>query len=491
MSQRRLAPFAVLAACLGFFSLVRCSAGDDPALAKEIEVRLDELHAAGHLHGAAIVARGPERLCSKGLGLEHSGQPRPVTVTTMFHLASVSKLMTQIAALRLVDEGALDLDAPIAAYRPTLPDALGRRLTMRHLLTFSSGLPREIARSGSSLAGVAFDADGRAGPFLDDLDPALEFEPGSRRQYSNLGYWYAGAVLEAITGETFADAIDALVFAPAGMEQSGFALALRDAPGIAWPHEAFEGVLRPLDAFDAAPRYASGGLFSTARDLHRLGVALTSGDLLTESSRRELWTQFGTNERRRGEPRFFTGGLPGFANVFAIDPERGIMVILLNNTMHASPDLLVDVAREMHGLAAGDTPERARPRPTFDYSVFTPGMPDPTAPLATSVIDLADAIETNDVRVVAAAIERTHPFSSPPTDAKLRELARHALDLRARVGGWRCFGHRWNGDDHRSLTVIVRGDGTTAEARLTYRSTEDAPGRLASIDIRLTNIGSP
>lgn len=122
----------------------------------------------------------------RGLDTEPGGSP--LDETKKFRIASLTKIFTQLALLRLSDQGLLDLDAPLSDYRPGLGSSWADQVTVRQLLSFRSGLPREW-EGDPETSGVSFDAGGLAGPFLDGLaaiGPSVE--PGTRTQYSNLGY---------------------------------------------------------------------------------------------------------------------------------------------------------------------------------------------------------------------------------------------------------------------------------------------------------------
>ena len=136
--------------------------------------------------------------------------------TSRFRLASLTKLFTQLAILRLVDDGRLDLDATLASVRPGFDAAWAETVTIRQLLTFRSGLPRERSGAMNPIdAGVTYDATGGA---LVDLDTwtadGPSVAPGTRTQYSNLGYFHLGAVIEAVHGAPYETALRELVARP-------------------------------------------------------------------------------------------------------------------------------------------------------------------------------------------------------------------------------------------------------------------------------------
>lgn len=172
----------------------------------------EELIAAGHVPGlvvAAARAGGPVET----LALGTDGAGAPLAPETLFPVASVTKLATALAALRLVDQGRVGLDDELAQL---LPEAAAARpgVTLRSLLCHTSGLP--------------LDVPAEAAPYAEGLDwrrlaeacaqTPLEAEPWSRVQYSNVGYGLVALLAERLTGQGFAAALRELVLEPLGVE---------------------------------------------------------------------------------------------------------------------------------------------------------------------------------------------------------------------------------------------------------------------------------
>lgn len=137
-------------------------------------------------------------------GVMDANKRQRVSVDTLWPAASVGKPVFAFAALRLVDLGKLDLDRPLKAYLPdhTPDDPRGNRITARHVLSHSSGLPNW--------------RDGDNQPLVPD------FEPGSRFRYSGEGYYYLQRVVEHVTGTGFQQFMEDSLFAPLGMHSSTY-----------------------------------------------------------------------------------------------------------------------------------------------------------------------------------------------------------------------------------------------------------------------------
>jgi beta-lactamase class C len=173
---------------------------------------LEELRAAEGLSGLALVtARGDGGIGGLFVGTDPIGQP--LGPETLFPVASITKLATALAVLRLVDAGELSVDDPLARH---LPEAGSARpgVTLRGLLSHSSGVPYHIPED------TAAYGPGATWRVLADkcLATPPERPPGTYVQYSNLGYGLLALVVERRTGQEFPDALARLVLDPLGIE---------------------------------------------------------------------------------------------------------------------------------------------------------------------------------------------------------------------------------------------------------------------------------
>jgi CubicO group peptidase (beta-lactamase class C family) len=165
------------------------------------------------MRGIAVgVARGdqsPEFLCE---GTDAAG--RPITEQSLFPVASLTKLATALAVLRLADAGRLAMDDPLASHIPEAVAAGDWDVTVRRLLSHTSGLPLDLAPE------IAPYAPGLDWPALADacIQTPLQRPPAKRVQYSNVGYGLLAIVVEREMGQSFASSLDELVLKPLGIE---------------------------------------------------------------------------------------------------------------------------------------------------------------------------------------------------------------------------------------------------------------------------------
>jgi CubicO group peptidase (beta-lactamase class C family)/D-alanyl-D-alanine dipeptidase len=212
-----------------------------------------------------------EIVWAQGFGVARADST-PATAETVYRAGSVSKILTDLAVMRLVEAGKVALDTPITRYLPefTPPNPSGTPLTLRLLMSHYAGLVREPAvgnyfdTSGASLAATVASLNGTP----------LIYAPGTRYKYSNAGLAVVGAVIERVTGEPFAGHVQRAVLDPLGAAHSAFTrtpdVAARLADAQMW---TLDGRRSRAPAFEFGMS-SSIGLYATVTDLARLWTAL-------------------------------------------------------------------------------------------------------------------------------------------------------------------------------------------------------------------------
>jgi CubicO group peptidase (beta-lactamase class C family) len=336
---------------------------DGTALAARVDevlARWDRSDAPGLAVG---VVRGGELVLERYVGMADLELGVPVAPGTLFDIASTSKQFTAAMALLLADDGLLDLDDPVQAYVPELPDH-GAPLTVRHLVHHTSGIRDYLALR--HVAGIDerdfFDMQ----DVLDHVvaQRGLNFPPGSRHLYSNSGYVLLALIVTRLTGTSFDDACRARIFAPLGMASSRFR---EDCA------EVFAGMVQMyrLDEKDRLRKVVvnddvvgDGALLTTLRDLARWEANYVHGtvggaDFFARMA--EPGTPEGDEERYgfglhsgeyRGLPTVSHGGnLTGFSGEFLRFPGQALTVICLAN--HGGVDAGA-IARRVADVYLGD-----------------------------------------------------------------------------------------------------------------------------------------
>lgn len=219
------------------------------------------------------IIQGDQIIHLRGYGVaDETG--RPVTVQTPFRIGSITKSFTALAVMQLAEAGKIELDAPVRRYLPwfrAADEAASAKITVRHLLNQTSGL--------STLAGNAYwdKQDGLEAAVRNLRTVKLSQPVGEGFQYSNINYTIAGLVVEAASGQPYADYIAQHIFAPLAMRHSYTTPAPALADGLAMGHLYSMGRM-VADIGVEPPAYQPAGFVSTSvEDMSRFAVAQLNG----------------------------------------------------------------------------------------------------------------------------------------------------------------------------------------------------------------------
>jgi CubicO group peptidase (beta-lactamase class C family) len=278
-----------------------------------------------------------------GRGVTNVDHPLPVDADTLFQVGSITKTYTATAAMRLVDEGRLDVDKPVRTYLPDLRlahEPTAAALTLRHLLTHTGGFVGDyFADTGRGDDALARYAGEMAG--LEQLTPA-----GETYSYCNSGFSLLGRVIEAVTGQSFEAAIKRLVLEPMGLRRSFL------FPEEVMPHRFAVGhrvqggratVLQPWQLPRAAT--PAGGLVASVRDQLRYarlqlgdgstpdGARLLAPGTLGEmrSPRLASWLSIGLAWNVARDTVWHGGGTYGQLTLLHVDLGRRLALSVLTN----------------------------------------------------------------------------------------------------------------------------------------------------------------
>lgn len=312
---------------------------------------------AGRSPGLAAAVVTPEgRLWSLGLGEANSTTGEAVTGRTLFRIGSITKTFTGALLLALAERGLLGLDDPVERWVPEFGGVLyptrdSPRVTLRHLVTHTSGLPRVGRLDYTDPGREVSEADLVAAL----RDQRLEFAPGARVQYSNLAMAVAGLALARAGGRPLRELLAELVLEPLEMGRTTFDPAGLEDPGAAQGHALRKEAFEPGEPWRLGAAEAAGGLWSSLEDMTRYAAFQLAAwpprddpeqGPLRRARVRESHTPWGP--LMAGQPRFgvnwavglhpaqgavvsHAGGTYLFAASVRLLPERGLGVVLLAN----------------------------------------------------------------------------------------------------------------------------------------------------------------
>jgi CubicO group peptidase (beta-lactamase class C family) len=276
---------------------------------------------------------------SRAFGL--AAPRRPATIRTLFQAGSISKTFTAVAALRLVELGALSLDGDVrqrlTSWRlPDSPLLEGRSVSLRGLLSHTAGINQEGGRGyarNAPLPTLLDILDGRAPANTDPI--RVVTAPGTAWNYSGGGYYITQALMQDATGTPYPELMAGLVFQPLGLRDSRFAQPL-DERHIPFAARAAGADGAPLDGgWRVNPELAAGGLWTTPRNIARLLLAISRswrgerGGILGMAAARHMMTRglgnwgLGVDLGTPAQARHFghTGHNIGFASEFIMYPD--------------------------------------------------------------------------------------------------------------------------------------------------------------------------
>ena len=316
---------------------------------------------------SVVVIDGGHVVLTKGYGLADVENRVPTSADTVFRIASVSKSITATAAMKLVESGELDLDAPIQRYCPDFPKKPWA-ITTRELLTHQSGI-RDY-RNEEETVNTRHYSSIRETLTQFASDP-LEFEPGTKMQYTSYGYIVLGCVIEGASGTSYDRYMNKAIFDAAQMR----ATRLDDVFAII-PHRArgykisASGELQNSIFVDVSNKLPGSGINSSVRDMSNFVTALYASKLVSRATLDRMLTSAKTRDDTatiygfgffRGGPLGKYHGLEeaghggdqqGVSSVLYLLPERQFGVVFLSNMEGQSSLELINLSRRIYDIVS-------------------------------------------------------------------------------------------------------------------------------------------
>jgi len=297
-----------------------------------------------------LVMKDGKELLKKGYGYSDVTKKSSVDPeTTMFRLASISKLFTWVSVMQLSEQGKLDIDADVNNYLDfKIAPAFNKPITLRNLMTHTGGF-EEVVHD------IIFVDPKKAHSLRDFMlqnQPRRMYPPGEIPAYSNYGVGLAGYIVERVSAEPFEQYVSEHIFMPLGMKHSSFnePMTAELAPYVSDGYRATtEKPAIGFEIFNPAP---AGGISSAAGDMEKFGLALLNGGeldghrILKNETRDAMWTrQFGTSDSLppqcmgfyqtwRNNLRFIghDGDLVAFHSMFLLDPTQNLVLFVSYNS---------------------------------------------------------------------------------------------------------------------------------------------------------------
>lgn len=477
-----LLPFAPLAQAAA-------SAEEQQAFFGELLTSMMQRHEIPGL--AAVMVQGDQTLFTVGYGWANVAQQvRVEPERTVFLFGSVSKVLTSVAVLQLVDAGAIDLDADVTRYVEQVPadSRFAAPITMRHLLTHTDGFDVRWLFGGAARVPSKVEP---LSVFLQNLPPRV-MPPGELYLYSDVGLTLAGHIVERLSEQPFADYMERRVFAPLNMDTASFHSERKSyARDRATGYELDDhGRLRPVPVVYPRATPASG-LTATIKDMAPLMSALLqsgrlgSTSILSEAATAELWrrqfshhpaipgTGFGCYEYyHRGRRAMVHGGLlPGFTSVVIFLPDVGVGLCVVANRF----DLVGPLENDLVNAIV----ERFQVEPTGPATL--PRPPSALAGLHTDVTQLAGVYRCDQYS--RHSLDKLFVLAGLATEFEVKPQPDGSLQFEPDRGRWVEIEPRLFENDESGERVLFQTDEAGRGSRIVGSAQFMSYHRVDAIDV--------
>jgi len=334
-----------------FFALVLLLAATIVAQADQIDDLIKVEMQRQKVPGLSLVVLKYGKIIkAAGYGLANIKLQTPATPETVYKIASVSKQFIATGIMLLVQEGQLSLDDAISKYLEGTP-VTWKAITIRHLLTHTSGILREAP--GFDPFKIQSDAD-----VIKTAYPLpLRFAPGEKWEYCNTSYFALAEIIRKVAGRSWNDYLSEMVFKPSGMNTTYPTNTKVSIPNRALGYSNNDKLLNAPDWSALRP---SGAFLSTVLDLAKWDAVLYTNKVLSDSTRQQMWTPVKLNDGTSHPYGFgwqldslkgrrlvhHSGGMTGFRTKFARFVDDRLTIIVLMNLDVADVDSIV------YGVAA-------------------------------------------------------------------------------------------------------------------------------------------
>jgi CubicO group peptidase (beta-lactamase class C family) len=295
--------------------------------------------------GTVLVVEGDQIILDKAYGMASLEWQVPNSTDTKFRIGSITKQFTSTLILLLQQDGKLNINDPVSKYMPDSPPAWAK-ITLANLLGHTSGIPSFTGFKEFRAWSMMPHTPQEEIAFF--RDKPLDFEPGSKFDYSNSNFILLGALVEKVSGQKYADLLRERILDPLGMKDTGL-----DSDEIVLPRRA-EGYSPGPNGLEVARSesmtipFSAGAIYSTTGDLLKWEHGLFGGKILNADSLKLMTTpgkgnyglgvfiadQDGVRVVSHG------GGIEGFNTHLAYAPERQIAVIVFSNVNGSAPDAM-------------------------------------------------------------------------------------------------------------------------------------------------------
>jgi CubicO group peptidase (beta-lactamase class C family) len=329
---------------------------------------IEKARAESEAPGISVaIVQGDRLVWARGFGAADLENNIPARADTVFRIASISKSIAAMAVMQLVERGKVSLEDTIWKYMPTYPKHGDHTITVRHLLTHTSGIRHYHYELGEKENTKQFYSVADSSKIYSvHLEPLL-FTPGTRFSYSTYGYNLLAGVVEKASGLSYEAFLQENIFAPAGMKDTRLEHPEEIVPRRGRQYRRHRGSIINAPYVDLSFKWAGGGVISTVEDLARFHIALSTGELLKPETLDVAYTPYsladgtashygiGWRIDRDEQDRtwiFHSGGATGGSSHLLRNREAKMAVAIICNIESAGN--LGALARKLAAVLIGD-----------------------------------------------------------------------------------------------------------------------------------------
>lgn len=340
----------------------------------QLEKGMDELmksYSGNHPGASLLIIENGEQKFRKSYGMAEIENGIPVSVSTNFRLASVTKQFTATCILKLAQRGLLNIHQTLDHYFNPFPE-FGKLITIHHLLTHTSGIPDY----------EDFVPDSAMNPQVKDADVLqiilktdnLYFQPGSEFRYSNTAYALLALIVEKVSGKKFGSFLKDEIFSPLGMNNTiAFEKGKNEVTNRAYGYDRETNGWTRKDQSSTSAVLGDGGIYSNVEDLYKWDQSLYSTLLLLSEMKKKMFSKAALNsgaaipygygwhlkEWDGNNIVYHTGSSTSFRNILYRIPGRNFSIILLTNRNEPEEEAMVDIAEKIATLYYNNQAEPA------------------------------------------------------------------------------------------------------------------------------------
>lgn len=312
-------------------------------------------------NGSILVAENGSILFEKGYGYADREQKLQNTPETKFRIASLTKQFTAMLIMQLVEQGKIKLDAKLSEYLSYYRKDNGDKITIHNLLTHTSGVPNY---TNSTFMEKHVDKAITPKDLIITYGSGdLDFEPGSKYNYSNTAYVMLGAIIEQVTGKSYETVLQEQILSPLGMTNSGYEHNDIKMTNQATGYDNNPGEVVVSKFIDMSIPFSAGAMYSTVEDLYKWDRALYTDKLVSAESKQKIFTPFLNNygygwniikaKTMDAEKTIYThsGGINGFStNIMRVESDNLVIIVLSNYANGQASKISNEISKIMYNI---------------------------------------------------------------------------------------------------------------------------------------------